>query len=645
MIEWLAQQATSAAASKRPTSQQAMRTWVAFAEAVIPGSASIRGGDERLVRRTLEVLDMVHPAGAAALTAAMRALSLAAFARKGKPFESLSLVEQEALFDAWLDDPVLRGPAQLVAFLFKFVHFDKGSAYRDRPSLPVVTQLESPPWLSQIVRADDWTEGDELECDVVVVGTGAGGAVVGRELADRGLAVVFVEEGEHHRRDAMTNSSIEAHRKFYRGGVTVGNAVIPVFIGRMVGGSTAVNTGSSYRTPPWVLDEWCERIGTTDFSPEAMRPFFDRVETILEVGAPERKHIGPIADVVARGADKLGWHHGPVRRNAVGCEGAGFCDFGCATDARKSTNLSYIPPALSKGALLLTALKAERVWLEGGRAVGIHAVSKGGRSMRVRARAVVLSAGALPTPLFLQRQGLCGRSGELGKNLTLHPSAGISGLFDEPIRGARHIPQGYNTEQFLRDGLLIAAAQADENFSGIVFPYVGRRLMRVLDRFDHIAGFGVLARDATQNGRVEADVEGHIVVRYDLAPADMERLHRGMVYTGEMLWAAGARELYPVYVGGKPVRNQADWKAFREARIAPSQMMLTAYHPLGTARMGRDPRTSVVGLDHQAHDVPGLYIVDGSTVPTSLGVNPQITIMAMATRAAGLLATALGAAA
>jgi choline dehydrogenase-like flavoprotein len=385
-------------------------------------------------------------------------------------------------------------------------------------------------------------------------------------------------------------------------------------------------------------------MGTDEFSPGRMDRHFDRVETELNVGPNDRKIIGPIADVMSKGCDALGWKHGPIRRNAPGCDGSGFCDFGCRTDARQGTNLSYVPWALEKGALLLTGLRADRVLLEGKRAVGLECTTKGGKPLRVRAHgAVVLSGGAVPTPMFLLGQDLGNGSGQVGRNLTLHPSASLSAVFDEKIRGYAHAPQGYCSEHFLRDGILMVAAQPDLNVAASIYGFSGRRLMDTLDRIDQIASFGLLLTDASANGRVWRNVRGYPVISYNLQPLDMARAHASMVHCGEMCLAAGAKQLIPGVVGAPFLDGGRDFARFRRRTLAPADVLWTSYHPLGTCKMGRDPRTSVVGLDHQLHDVPGLYAVDGSTVPGPLGVNPQITIMSMAHRAAERIADNLGA--
>ncbi|MBV9945373.1 MAG: GMC family oxidoreductase, partial [Myxococcales bacterium] len=500
---------------------------------------------------------------------------------------------------------------------------------------------ESARWLRQVHRADEWTGGRDVECDVVVVGTGAGGAVVGRELAERGLAVVFAEEGELHRRDAFDGSSVRAHQRFYRGAFTVGNMAAPLFMGRLVGGSTAINGGTCFRTPEWVLQRWCEDLGTDDFTPEAMRPLFERVEAILQVETARQPQIGPIGDVIARGCDALGWSHFAIRRNAPGCDGSGFCDFGCRTDARRGTNVSYVPPALERGALLFTGLRAERILVEDGRAVGIEGLSGGGRAIRIRARAVILAGGAIPTPLLLLKQGLGNRSGQVGKNLSIHPSTGFSAIFDEPIRGHEHIPQGYGCDEFVREGMLITAAQPDVNIIGVIVPLSGRRLMDLLERRNELAHFAILVRDQAPNGRVWRDVGGFPAVTYNVGPEDLDRVHRAMVHTAEMCLAAGAKRLQPGALKMRVLEGRSDLDAFRKVKLSPADVTWISYHPLGTCKMGRDPRTSVVDTSHAVHDVPGLYVVDGSTVPGPLGVNPQITIMAMATRAAAKIAEQL----
>ena len=213
--------------------------------------------------------------------------------------------------------------------------------------------------------------------------------------------------------------------------------------------------------PSRVYKEWREQHGLHDFTPESLAEHYERVEQVLGVTPAASHLLGAGAQAVARGCDALGYEHAPLRRNAPDCDGQGVCCFGCPTDAKRSTNVSYIPAALRAGAQLFSEAHAERIVIEHGRAVGVvaRAVGQHGHQVTVRARAVVLAAGALLTPVLLQRQSetrrLLARSGQLGRNLSIHPAAAVFALMPQRVRGAAGIPQGYAIEEFHDEGLLM----------------------------------------------------------------------------------------------------------------------------------------------------------------------------------------------
>lgn len=605
----------------------------------MPSSRRTLGADEVSVARLSQILaDMPRPA-ARGLGAAFVALDELARLGTGKPFRKLTRSEQDAMLARWERHPLARPALFGLGLLAKSAHFDVAHARKRTHGLAVVSDA-APAHEERIVRADDWIHGPEIECDVVVVGTGAGGAVVGRELADRGFVVCFVEEGQRYRREDFGRGLVHAQSKFYRTAFAWGSPPIPLMMGRLVGGSTAVNGGTCLRTPDFVLDEWCERLQTDDLSPASMAPRFAHVEERLIVAEPERRHVGPIADIMDRGAAAFGWSSGPIPRNAVGCEGEGFCGLGCATGARRSTELSFLPGALAQGSMVLCEARAAALLRENGRAVGVEVHSPAGRVLNVRGKAVIVAGGAIPTPLFLLRQGLANSSGELGKNLSLHPSAGVGGYFDERVDPEAHIPQGYMVDHFLRENILLLAAQPTRDVAHTLFPTTGRRLLQALDGVPHLGMLGVMIRDATR-GRVWRELGGQPVVTYNLCREDVALMKRALVYAAELCRAAGARRLHVGLVGQPPIDSDAELERWKARPLRAAELALISYHPLGTCKLGRDPKTSVVNLDHEAHDLPGLYVVDGSSVPGPPGVNPQLTIMALAARAAERIAARL----
>src|SRR5262249_5061032 len=315
----------------------------------------------------------------------LRGIDAQAWLSHRKPFVKLAPAKQLALLESWRQgDAIRRLMLRALITPLKMAHFDDPKLYKQLGCVYEFEKVKAeakPAYMRDRMHRADELGGDlALECDVVVVGTGAGGAVVGGELAEAGLAVVFVEEGQYFDRTQFTGRAFQMQQKLYRrGGSTfsIGNVPIPIPLGQTVGGSTTVNSGTCYRTPDRVLHHWQRELGLRELGPEELAPYFERVEAVLGVERAKAELLGGNGRVIARGCERLGFkRHGALRRNAPECDGQGVCCFGCPTDAKRSTNVSYIPLALRAGAELYTGAKVTRVLVEAGRARGV--VARGG---------------------------------------------------------------------------------------------------------------------------------------------------------------------------------------------------------------------------------------------------------------------------
>ena len=622
------------------------RTLVAVAETALPAGRILPAAGEHTVDKVERFLDRLPGTLQTGIGGLLRGLDAASWIGERRAFASCTPAKRLALLESWRTaDPIRRLMLRALVSPLKIAHFDDPGLYKQ---LGCVYEAEKVRGEAKPAYMRDRVHGAldadlAVECDVVVIGTGAGGAVVGRELADAGLAVVFVEEGRYFERSDFTSRAFAMQQKLYRrGGSTfsIGNVGIPIPLGQTVGGSTTVNSGTCYRTPDRVLRQWCDELGLDELAPDRLGGYFERVEAVLGVEQAKRSLMGGNGRVIARGCDALGFtRHGPLKRNAPACDGQGVCCFGCPTDAKRSTNVSYIPLALKAGAELFPGAKVTRIILDGGRAVGVVARTETGHVLTVRARAVVVACGAIMTPLLLGAQQLGGRSGQLGKNLSIHPAAGALGEFDEEILPWSGIPQGYSIEELHEEGILYEGAMVPLEMTMSMTQRIGPDLIRLAESFGHVASFGFLVEDSSR-GKVSM-VRGQPVIQYWLTDKDVAHIKRGMDVLAQVYFAAGAKAVHTPIHGYDVLTSPDDLVALRRANLRPWDLDLSAYHPLGTARMGRDPATSVVGPDHQVHDTPGLYVVDGAAVPSSLGVNPQVTIMALATRAAEKIASAL----
>ncbi len=496
--------------------------------------------------------------------------------------------------------------------------------------------------------------GERIDADVCVIGAGAGGAVAAAELAESGARVVVLEQGPHHDPDRFTARPLQMMARLYRDGgqtLTLGNPPVLLPLGRGLGGTTLVNSGTCFRTPQHVLELWRANHGL-ELDGGALDPCFARVEAALSVAEVTPELAGANAAVARRGAQRLGWSHGYLKRNAKGCVGSGVCAFGCPTSAKQHTGITYIPRARAAGARILTGADVRQVVVKAGRVQGVQARLAPGASvvgardgdvgsgsptaplLEVSAPTVVVAAGTIHTPQLLARSGLGAASGELGRNLVLHPATAAFALMDETVNMARGVPQSFYVDEFAREGIMLESVAGPPAYAALSLPLTGERHRAAMAAYPRLAQCGLMVSDSSR-GHLPALGGGALarsgrrlrasgqLIRYDLVGDDVAKFRNGLVRLEELFRAAGAREVYlPLPPGVTPERARA------------RDLKLMGFHPLGTARADADPAHGVLDTDLRVHGVEGVYVADGSVMPSSLGVNPQITIMALATRLA-----------
>ena len=493
---------------------------------------------------------------------------------------------------------------------------------------------------------------EELACDVVVVGSGAGGGVVAAGLARAGLDVVVLEKGGYAAERDFTHQEGDAYRDLYLYAMTftTDDLGCRIIAGSTLGGGTVVNYSTSFVTPPAVLAEWAEVSGVEAFASGEVAAAGAAVAA--RVGVTEGQSRPGVRDqLLERGLERLGWHAGPLPRNVRGCPqdaGCGWCGFGCRVGAKQSTLVTYLEEAAAAGARLVVGADARRVLTAGGRAAGVEARTGGGHRLVVRAQAVVAAAGAIETPALLLRSGL---GGQVGHHLRLHPGTAAMGVFGEPVRWWEGTLQARYSAQ-LRERLgpyapIFETVPVHPGTAAVALPWRSAAEHRALmERSANLSLVGVLCRDSGA-GRVRVDRDGSPRVRWRLAPADEARMAEGLAAAGEVLAAAGASEVFSVhrqrfaFRPGDPGAQRAWAEATRRAGFGGGRATLASYHQMGSCRMGTDPASSAVGPDHQTHELPGLYVADASLFPTASGVNPMLSVMALAHRTAGLLAARL----
>jgi choline dehydrogenase-like flavoprotein len=476
--------------------------------------------------------------------------------------------------------------------------------------------------------------------DAVVVGSGAGGAVVARELARDGRSVLVLEEGGHYTPSeygAMSPSN--SFRRLAReAGLAVAlglgdTPLISVLSGKCVGGSSVLTGGVCFRIPEEILHHWATELRLPRMTPDLLMPFFEEVERTIHVETVPEHMRSRGTQLFVEGADKMGIGMKSLRRNTVSCRGAARCNFGCPHGAKMSVDVSFLPDAFEHGARLLSDALVEKIDIAGGRATGVRgrlldAVTGEPRvPFEVRAKVVVVACGALHTPVLLRRSGLDTR--HIGRHLTLHPGFRIGALFDEEVNGWDGSLQSVYSDHFQDEGITLVGVYTAASVLAAAFPGVGKEHRDLARKLPHLGFFGGMVHD-DGGGQVRRWLSREPLVTYRITDRDRSRVFRGIHILAQMAFAAGARKVILPIFGAPVIDNPRDVDFLVERPPRASRVECMAFHPLGSAKMSASERWGVVKPTGEAWAIENLFVADGSVLPTSIGVNSQLPVMSVA---------------
>jgi choline dehydrogenase-like flavoprotein len=522
------------------------------------------------------------------------------------------------------------------------------------------------PWQAGLEAGWQVTDGAlladdlQLDADVVIVGSGAGGGMAAETLAAHGWRVLLVEEGALKTSRDFRLLESKAYPELYQEAASrkTADKGITILQGRTVGGSTTVNWTSSFRTPPDTLAWWRDRHGLGTLTEAALHPWFERAEKRLGVSdwqvAPNENN-----QVLGRGCRALGIPYGHIRRNVRGCWNLGYCGMGCATNAKQSMLVTTIPGALAHGAHLLTRVRvrqlqfdaaATRVTALHGEALDADGQRPTGRRVTIRAREVVLAAGAIGTPAILLRSAAPDPSGLTGRRTFLHPVALSGARFATAIEPYNGAPQTLYSDHFMHTqpidgppGYKLEVPPVHPLILGSVLSGFGAVHAGYMEAMPQLQVMLALVRDgfhpASGGGTVKLDRAGLPVLDYPIGDEIWQALKRSWLTMADVQFAAGAQEVLTVHESAQPVRSMAD--ARRQIETLPLQSGLArvvSAHVMGGAAMGKDATRGVVDAEGRHWQLANLTIIDGSVFPTSIGANPQLSVYAFSLRAAEALA-------
>ncbi len=509
--------------------------------------------------------------------------------------------------------------------------------------------------------ASTFTADRTFECDVAIVGTGAGGGTAAEILSRAGLSVLMIEEGPLRSSSDFHMLEREAYPQLYQesAGRRTKDKGIVILQGRAVGGSTTVNWTSSFRTPPETLDYWREHFGLHDYSRADLDPWYAMMERRLGVH-PWNEPPNANNDALRRGAAKIGVPTAVIPRNVRGCYNLGYCGTGCPTNAKQSMLVTTIPAALQHGATLLSRARAQRFVFNGDRvehlecaALDASGLAPGAYTVRVRAKTYVAAGGAINTPALLLRSGAPNPHGTLGTRTFLHPVSVSAAIMPDAVDGFAGAPQSIYSDHFLHTqpidgpiGYKLEVPPIHPLLMATVTPGFGRAHAAIMSQFPKIQAIIALMRDGFHpesiGGTVGLRGDGTPLLDYPITPYVWDGLRRSLHTMADIQFAAGAAQVMPLHEAAHPATSAKEARAMIDA--FPMEILrafVTSAHVMGGCGMGGDPASSVVAGDGRHHQVENLYVLDGSAFPTSIGANPQLSIYGIVARNASLLAKTL----
>ncbi|RJF98832.1 GMC family oxidoreductase [Noviherbaspirillum saxi] len=513
----------------------------------------------------------------------------------------------------------------------------------------------------KVIDASTLVADREVEADVAIIGTGAGGGVTAEILALAGLKVVLVEEGPLKSSKDFKMHEAEAYPELYQESAArkTRDKAINILQGRNVGGSTTVNWTSSFRTPGDTLSYWQKNFGLNDYSAESLSPWFTMMEQRLHIGAwaaaPNENN-----DLLRRGAAQLGIPAAAIQRNVKACWNLGYCGMGCPTNAKQSMLVTTIPSALARGATLFTRTRADKLLFTGDKVHGLSCVALNerglaptGHRIHVRAKHYVVAGGAINSPALLLRSGAPDPQHLLGKRTFLHPTVISAALHDKKVDAYAGAPQTIYSDHFLQtqaiDGAIgykLEAPPLHPLLFASTMSGFGVQHAAMMKQFAHTHALLALLRDGFHDescgGTVSLQDDGSPVLDYPISAFVWDGVRRALLSMAEIQFAAGAKAVYPVH---EEADGYSSWNAARKAINAlayePLKTRVVSAHVMGGCTMSDDPKQGIVSSRGRYHELANLSVHDGSLFPTSIGANPQLSIYGITAKLASGLATDL----
>jgi choline dehydrogenase-like flavoprotein len=486
--------------------------------------------------------------------------------------------------------------------------------------------------MSQIVVKEELPESRSVNTDICIIGSGAAGCVLAYELAKSGKSIVILEKGRHYSIEwvkKMQNDEHELLRLWKNRGIFVSrNYSVNIAQGQCVGGSTMINYGICFKIPDAVFKNW-QNDYNVSISEDDLEAAYKQVGDMINIRKIDPIDAGKSHVKLKEGCDKLGYSSDWMSKCYLPDKG------------KQSAYVAYLQKANFDKIELYANCTAKNILIKDNTAVGVSAAFRDNKSpepqeFKIHAGIVILAAGPIASSELLLQNNLSNSNGQVGKYLSVHPSSSILAEFDEELQGDEGYPMAYYCDEFSirknpERGFVIESVFVPPSQYAIITPSYGSKNRKLyLDNYNHAAMAGVLVHD-DPIGTVSLNWQKDAVVDYELSKVDQKKMTEGLKKAACIYLEAGAKRVITGHIVETIITKKEDVKLIDQRGAGMGALLMASAHPQGGNCMGDDKSKSVVNSHCQSHEIKNLYVCDASVFPTAVGVNPQYTVMAIAT--------------
>ncbi len=477
------------------------------------------------------------------------------------------------------------------------------------------------------IDANNLNNNFNLSCDVLIIGSGAGGSVTAKILSDKGHEVMVVEEGNNFNNDDQLGLSknLDKWRNYGATPIFANGNIISYAEGKCVGGGTEINGAIMWRTPDEILENWSTEFNLEDLKFKNLKRYFSEYEEEMSVSYQDENLSNFASQKLLEGAEKLNWNTAKVKRAQVNCKNTNQCPIGCPTGAKMTMKKTFLQKALDNGIKILFNSRAERIVINSETAKNVLIKNSNGRKYFIKFKYLFLSAGPIQTPMILKKSGV---NKNIGTNFFIHPNIKIAVMFNENINASKGTMMTRQVDEFKKDGFTIGSSNYSPSYLSIFTSNYIKEGEDFLKEWQKVALYISLLKIKGVGKIQRIPLLDFPLITFKYHKDDLYLIKKSLKKMFQLFFSLNVKKILTPLKDFPIIKSYDEFLQIENNDRLFSNIDISSVHGMSSCRMSGDPDKLRTPLDSSGklHGFTNIYVADGSILPSSPGVNPQQTI-------------------